>query len=90
MAGQAGAGALNADLEQHIRKTLLRLLADGPDYGLGLKDRLAAEGTVIGYDIYPILRQMERDGLLVSIERPVDPAVRGGRPRIYYKLPEKT
>jgi PadR family transcriptional regulator PadR len=64
---------------------LLRLLRDGPEYGLEILERLrrdaglnVAEGT-----IYPLLHRLEKGGSIGSAWR-VDPA--GGRPRRYYTL----
>lgn len=64
---------------------LLRLLRDGPEYGLEILERLrrdaglnVAEGT-----IYPLLHRLEKAGLVASEWR-VDPS--GGRPRRYYAL----
>lgn len=64
---------------------LLRLLRDGPEYGLEILERLrgnaglnVAEGT-----IYPLLHRLEKGGLIASEWR-IDPS--GGRPRRYYAL----
>jgi len=66
---------------------LLRLLKDGPEYGLEILERLrrdaglnVAEGT-----IYPLLHRLEKAGS-ISSEWRLDPA--GGRPRRYYALTE--
>lgn len=64
---------------------LLRLLQDGPEYGLELLERLrrdaglmVAEGT-----IYPLLHRLEKSGAIASEWR-IDPG--GGRPRRYYAI----
>ncbi len=64
---------------------LLRLLRDGPEYGLEILERLrrdaglnVAEGT-----IYPLLHRLEKSGTIKSEWR-IDSG--GGRPRRYYVL----
>lgn len=68
---------------------LLQALIKGPSYGLELITRVEEQtkgqvklrqGT-----IYPLLREMENDGLLDSYESEPMPE-RGGRPRRYYRL----
>jgi len=67
---------------------LMRLLRDGPEYGLEILDRLRrdaglnlAEGT-----IYPLLHRLETGGAIRSEWRLADG---GGRPRRYYALTEQ-
>lgn len=88
---------MNRDVERSLeaRKTqflrglmeiaLLRLLQNGPEYGLEILERLrtdaglnVAEGT-----IYPLLHRLEKSGTIKSEWR-IDPG--GGRPRRYYAL----
>lgn len=68
---------------------LLQTLLSGPGYGLELIDRVKTQtkghiqlnqGTV-----YPLLREMEAEGLLDSYEGDPLPE-RGGRRRRYYKV----
>ena len=55
--------------------------------GLGIIDATAATPTPLTtWSVYPLLRAMERDGLLVSRTEPGGPE-RGGRPRVVYGLP---
>lgn len=68
------------------REELLKLIIERPDFALGLQERLAKKGIHVGYRIYVLLREMERDGILVSERREEHLAERGGRPRTYYKL----
>lgn len=66
---------------------LMILHRDGVGYGLSISASLNRAGVThrpVG-QLYPLLRQMERDGLLKSHEGPPLPE-RGGRPRIYYSL----
>jgi DNA-binding PadR family transcriptional regulator len=66
---------------------LLDVLRDGPGYGLDLCDRVLARfGVSIGPRIYPPLRALEREGVLVSYEGTEVVPERGGRPRRYYRL----
>lgn len=68
---------------------MLQALISGEGYGLDLIDRVKkltngrvqlGQGTV-----YPLLRDLEREGLLDSHDGEPMPE-RGGRPRRYYKL----
>jgi PadR family transcriptional regulator PadR len=69
------------------RTALLLSLTNGPNYGLSLMENLAKAKLKVGQGtIYPLLRSMEREGLLVSEERAEALVERGGRPRIYYRL----
>jgi PadR family transcriptional regulator PadR len=71
------------------RKALLRALLDGEGFGLALVERvrvLTGGRVQLGQaTVYPMLREMEAEGLLES--READPLPeRGGRPRRYYRL----
>lgn len=71
------------------RSALLQALIRGPGYGLDLIERVSKatnQSVKLGQGtVYPLLREMEKDGLLTSYESEPLPE-RGGRPRIYYKL----
>ena len=72
---------------EELRNELLALIREQPDYGLSLRDRLAQRGVAVRqFTIYPVLRKMEREGLLVSEPRYENLEERVGKPRIYYKL----
>lgn len=79
------------DMESPIttRAALLQSLIRGPGFGLELIDRVKehTKGRVKLHQgtIYPLLRDMEAEGLLESFESEPMPE-RGGRPRRYYKL----
>lgn len=67
---------------------ILTVLLGGPRFGLELAEMVKERtgGAVhLRERIYPLLREMEREGLLVSREG-VPLVIRGGRPRIYYRL----
>jgi PadR family transcriptional regulator PadR len=71
-----------------LRQEILATLIQGPGFGLEIHDRLrdrGLEGLVSAGAIYPVLRELERDGMLTSFAGETTPA-RGGRPRIYYEL----
>ena len=68
---------------------LLQALVSGESYGLELIERVrtASRGKVILFQgrVYPVLRELEEEGLLTSFDG--EPrSDRGGRPRRYYKL----
>ena len=68
---------------------LLQALISGESYGLELiervKDATGGRTTLQQGRVYPVLRQLEAEGLLESYDgEPL--AERGGRPRRYYKL----
>jgi DNA-binding PadR family transcriptional regulator len=69
------------------RGTVLQLLRSGPGYGLDLIRRLkrSAGLSLTEARIYPVLKQLEREGL-VSAVRVAPGRRRGGRTRIYYRL----
>lgn len=68
---------------------LLQALNSGPGYGLELIERVAKKTKgklLLGQgSVYPALRDLERDGLVVSYDGETTPE-RGGRPRRYYRL----
>src|SRR5688572_4281152 len=71
------------------RTALLQALISGDSYGLELIDRVkaATKGQIVLQQgrVYPLLRELERQGLLRSYDG--DPLQdRGGRPRRYYEL----
>ncbi len=73
---------------QRVRTALLRALTLGPAYGNELVDRVREQtgGRLeLGMEIYPALRNLEREGLLESHESEPRPE-RGNRPAIYYVL----
>jgi PadR family transcriptional regulator PadR len=71
---------------------LLQALIEGPSFGLALIDKVSerTRGKLVLHqgNVYPALREMERDGLLRSYEGDPTPE-RGGRPRRYYELTAK-
>jgi PadR family transcriptional regulator PadR len=72
-----------------IKVALLQALLDGEGYGLDLIDRVAnrTKGKVkLQHDsVYPALRALEREGLVMSWDGEPVPET-GGRPRRYYEL----
>lgn len=64
------------------RETVLRILAKGPNYALGMRD---AEPELTDPFLYTVLRNMEADGLLRSWEGEATPE-RGMRPKAMYEL----
>jgi len=74
-------------LHGFLEMCLLSLLVDGPDYGLGLSERLAASGLgdVPGGTLYPSLLRLEKQGLVsVSWQHSTT-----GPRRKYYELTEQ-
>jgi PadR family transcriptional regulator, regulatory protein PadR len=71
------------------RLALLQALVSGDSYGLALIDhvRAATRGKVVLRQgrVYPVLRELEREGLVRSYDGEAMPE-RGGRPRRYYAL----
>ncbi len=71
---------------------LLRALLDGDRHGIELLDRVREQtrGTIaLGQrNAYPMLRALERQGLVASYEGP-PLAERANRPRRYYRLTEE-
>lgn len=71
------------------KAAILAALMRGKSYGLEIIDKVRdrTDGTVILTEgnVYPKLREMERDGLLRSFDGDPTPE-RGGRPRRYYEL----
>lgn len=68
---------------------LLQALVSGESYGLELIERVraASNGKVILLQgrVYPVLRELEEEGLLTSFDGEPQKD-RGGRPRRYYRL----
>lgn len=71
------------------RREILRALAQGPGYGLNLHDRIRdarSDGSEMSQGVlYPLLREMEAQGLVRSQSQP-GTAERGGLPRRWYTL----
>lgn len=71
------------------RTALLQALISKEGYGLELIERVRTltqgKVTLLQGRVYPLLRDLERDGLLRSYEGNPLPE-RGGRPRRYYEL----
>lgn len=74
-------------LHGFLEMCLLSLLVDGPDYGLGLSERLSASGLgdVPGGTLYPSLLRLEKQGLVSISWRD---STTGPR-RKYYELTEQ-
>jgi PadR family transcriptional regulator, regulatory protein PadR len=71
------------------KTALLQALVKGENYGLALIDLVRemtnGEVTIVQGRVYPVLRELETDGMAESFDgQPV--AERGGRPRRYYRL----
>lgn len=71
------------------KTALLQALVKGDNYGLALIDLVRemtnGEVTILQGRVYPVLRELEAEGLAESYDG--DPlAERGGRPRRYYRL----
>jgi PadR family transcriptional regulator PadR len=71
------------------RTALLQALFKGESYGLELIQRVTdlTDGRIVLMQgrVYPVLREMEDEGLLRSFDGPAVQS-RGGRPRRYYEL----
>lgn len=67
---------------------ILSVLGKGPLHGYGvlkeIKDKSDGCCTITPGTIYPVLRELERDGFIVSSK-----AMMGGRTRITYELTER-
>jgi hypothetical protein len=73
------------DARWRRRCVLLALIMERDDYALGLIKRASENGVILWpQQVYPTLRQLEREGAIESYEVAGPPA-RGGRPRIYYR-----
>jgi PadR family transcriptional regulator, regulatory protein PadR len=74
------------------KTVLLEVLAQEPGYGLQLIERVIqhTHGKLVlrGREIYPALRELERDKLLESY-RGESRSPQGGQPPRYYRLTEK-
>ena len=68
---------------------LLQALVRGESYGLELIDRVrdltGGQVTLLQGRVYPMLRELEAEGLATSYDGDPLPE-RGGRPRRYYRL----
>lgn len=78
-----------ANMKQEIRRGTQVLavlsLMDEPQYGYSLVQALSERGLEIEQNtLYPLLRRLEKQGLLVS-----DWDTLGSRPRRYYKISEE-
>lgn len=87
MAKPADKQALYDNLSQELRRGALVLATlsqlRNEQYGYSLKQALAEQGMVINEGtLYPLLRRLEKQGLLESNWRVVDDK----RPRRYYQL----
>ena len=87
MAKSTNKQALYDNLSQELRRGALVLATlsqlQHEQYGYSLKQTLAEQGMVINEGtLYPLLRRLEKQGLLESNWRVVDDK----RPRRYYKL----
>ncbi len=70
---------------QLIRAALLVNLKEKSTGG-ALVDRLVDLGIpVVEHQLYPVLRELESEGLVKSVEGPDEP-IRGARPRRFYSL----
>jgi PadR family transcriptional regulator PadR len=71
------------------RIALLQALISGESYGLEIIERVKSltKGRVLMMQgrVYPVLRELESEGLLESFDGDPLPE-RGGRPRKYYRL----
>lgn len=84
---------ISSSTNERDRRLVLVVLADGPSYGLRVDDAVRRRFDVsLGHGVYPILRQLEREGVLRSYEQrdPDADASRGGRPRVYYEIQRRT
>jgi PadR family transcriptional regulator, regulatory protein PadR len=72
-----------------VRTAILLALVSGKSYGLEIiqrvLDRTGGKIKIPQGRVYPILRELEHDGLLESYDGDPLPE-RGGRPRRYYRL----
>ena len=73
------------------RNAVLEVLRDGPSYGLEIIERVRAhtggEIQLHQGNVYPLLRDLEGEGLVESYDGDPLPE-RKGRPRRYYRLTE--
>jgi PadR family transcriptional regulator PadR len=71
------------------KTVLLQALMDGDSYGLELIERVrtATDGRIVLLQgrVYPVLRDLEEQGLVSSYDAEPSSS-RGGRPRRYYRL----
>src|SRR5581483_6814226 len=71
------------------RTAILQAMMDGESYGLEVIERVrimsGGKIRILQGRVYPVLRELEADGLLRSYDGELV-AERGGRPRRYYEL----
>lgn len=77
------------NMQQEIRRGTLVLavliVLDEPQYGYSLIQSLQSRGIQVDQNtIYPLMRRIEKQGLLESVWQ-----VEGSRPRKYYQISEK-
>ena len=73
------------------RELIIAALTEGPAYGLEVIDRVKRNTggrVVLTYAVYPILRELEREGVARCWEGPPLPG-RDDRPMVYYALVER-
>jgi DNA-binding PadR family transcriptional regulator len=70
----------------NLRDEILTTLQKGEGYGLSIA-RDIRRRTGEWANVYPVLRMLERDGILLTRNGPPR-ADRGDRPRTYYRLKE--
>ena len=64
-----------------LEACVLALVADEPAYGYELTSRAQEIIDVSKSTLYPVLRRLEKDGLLTTFDKPFD-----GRMRRYYQI----
>ena len=67
-----------------LEACVMSLLGDGPAYGYIITQRLQDKVECSESTLYPVLRRLEKDGLLTSYNREAN-----GRNRKFYKLTEE-
>jgi PadR family transcriptional regulator PadR len=71
------------------RLALLQAFTHGESYGLEIIERVkkltGGTVTIVQGRVYPVLRELEAEGLLESYDGPPLPE-RNGRPRRYYRI----
>lgn len=68
-----------------LRSDILLVLQEGEAHGVEIRRRIHGRRGYVWISFYPELRKLEREGVLTT--RQGEPlAVRGGRPRTYYRL----
>jgi PadR family transcriptional regulator PadR len=71
------------------RTAILQAFVEGPSFGLDIiervKKRTNGKVKILQGRVYPVLRELEAEGLLEGYDGKPMPE-RGGRPRRYYRL----